>query len=84
MLSWSETCGFLLAHATGCKLCQEDAGIEHMHVFLEILVVMGMKENSSLKPFIVDLLQGYRWTGDILGKAITVTSPPTTGRCSVL
>jgi hypothetical protein len=42
-----------------------------MHVFLEILVVMGMKENPTLKPFIVDLLQGDRRPGYILGKAIT-------------
>ncbi len=85
MLGWSETCGFLLAHATGCKLCQEVAGIEpwsepsaparasvrHMHVFFEILVVMGMKENQPLKPFIVVLLQRYRRPGHILGTAIT-------------
>jgi len=31
-----------------------------MHVFLEILVVMGVKEHPTLKPFIVDLLQGDR------------------------
>ena len=68
-----------------CKLCQEVAGIEpwsepsaparasvrHMYVFFEILVVMGMKENPTLKPSIVDLLQGYRRPGYILGKAIT-------------
>jgi len=42
-----------------------------MHVFFEILVVMGMKENPTLKPFVVDLLQGYRRTCYILGKAIT-------------
>ena len=29
-----------------------------MHVFLEILVVMGVKEHTAFKPFIVDLLQG--------------------------
>jgi hypothetical protein len=54
-----------------CKHSQEVADLEHMHVFFEILVVMGMKENPSLKPFIVDLLQGDRRTGHILGKAIT-------------
>jgi hypothetical protein len=36
---------------------QEIASIEHMNVFFEILVVMGMKENPTLKPFILDLLQ---------------------------
>jgi len=29
-----------------------------MHVFLEILVVTGVKEHTALKPCIVDLLQG--------------------------
>ena len=33
-------------------------GFLHMHVFLEILVVMGVKEHTAFKPFIVDLLQG--------------------------
>jgi hypothetical protein len=42
-----------------------------MNVFFEILVVMGMKENPTLKPFILDLLQGYRRPGYILGKVIT-------------
>jgi hypothetical protein len=51
-----------------CKFCQEVTGLEHMHVFFEILVVMGMKEHPTLKPFIVDLLQGYRRPGHILGK----------------
>lgn len=31
-----------------------------MQVFLEILVVTGVKEHTALNPFIVDLLQGYR------------------------
>jgi len=39
-----------------------------MHVFLEILVVMGMEKHPTLKPFIVDLFQGYRRPGQILGK----------------
>src|SRR6056297_587638 len=51
-----------------CELCQEIAGIKHMHVFLEILVVMGMEKHPTLKPFIVDLFQGYRRPGQILGK----------------
>jgi hypothetical protein len=42
-----------------------------MHVFFEILVVMSVKEHPTLKTFIVDLLQGYRRPGHILGKAIT-------------
>jgi hypothetical protein len=31
-----------------------------MNVFLEILVVMGMKKHPTLKTFVMDLLQGYR------------------------
>jgi len=31
------------------KLGKEVAGIEHVHVFLEILVVMGVKEHPTLK-----------------------------------
>jgi hypothetical protein len=32
---------------------------------------MGMKEHPSLKTFVMDFLQGYRWTGYyILGKAL--------------
>jgi hypothetical protein len=42
-----------------------------MHVFLEILVVMGVKQHPAFKTFVVDLLQGYRWTCDILGKILT-------------
>jgi hypothetical protein len=68
MLGWSKTCGLLLAHATGCKLCQEVTGIEHMNVFLEILVVMGMEKHPTLKTFVMDLLQGYRRPCHILGK----------------
>jgi hypothetical protein len=60
----------LLAHASGCKICQEVAGLEHMHVFLEILVVMGVKQHSALKTFVMDLLQGYRRPGYILGEAL--------------
>jgi hypothetical protein len=39
-----------------------------MHVFLEILVVMGVEQHPSFKPFAMDILQGYRRTCDILGK----------------
>jgi len=49
---------------------QEIAGLEHMHVFLEILVVMGVKEHTAFKPFIVDLLQGDRRPRQILGKVL--------------
>ena len=42
-----------------------------MHGFLEILVIVGVKQYPYLKPFIVDLLQGYRRTGHILGKVLT-------------
>ena len=49
---------------------QEVAGIEHMHVFLEILVVMGVKQYTSFEPFVMDFLQGYWWTGHILGKVL--------------
>ena len=53
-----------------CKFRQEVAGIEHMYVFLEILVVMGVKEHTAFKPFIVDLLQRYRRPGQILSKVL--------------
>ena len=42
-----------------------------MNVFLEILVVMGMKKHPTLKTFVMDLLQGYRRPCHILGKILT-------------
>jgi len=35
-----------------CNLCKGVAGLEHMHVFFEILVVMGVKQYPSLIPFV--------------------------------
>ena len=35
MLGWSETYGFLLVHATMCKLCQEVAGVHDTLRFQE-------------------------------------------------
>jgi len=48
-----------------CKLCQEIAGFEHMNVFLEILVVMGMKENPT---------PGVLCSAQSLGLAISPTA----------
>jgi hypothetical protein len=49
------------------------ASVRHMHVFLEILVVISMKQHPFFKAFVMDLLQGYRWTGYILGKVLPGT-----------
>jgi hypothetical protein len=41
-----------------------------MHVFSEVLVVVSVKEHPPFKTFVVDLLQGYRRPGYILGKIL--------------